>query len=222
MFEHNWASIPKIERVEVNGRRLYEVEDKAYPSITTVLSNTEDKSGFYAWRKRVGEEKANQISQAATRRGTEVHSMCEDYLKNELRESADPDAQFLFNYIKPHLEKVTEVKCLESGLYSHTLGVAGTVDCIAVYDGKLSVIDFKTSTKEKKAEYIESYFLQGCFYFWAYYEITKEMPEQIVILITTMEGSIQEFVIPKSDVIEWTNRLKDRIEAYHANNTATA
>lgn len=221
MFELRLVSIPKLNRVEKNGVRLYEVEDKAYPSITTVLSKTSDQSSLHEWRRRVGEEKANKISASASRRGTALHSLCEKYLLNEEVETEHADAQLLFNYIKPHLDNVTEVKCLEAGLYSHTLKVAGTVDCIAVYKGKLTVIDFKTSSKKKKAEHIENYFLQGCFYFWAYYEITGEMPEQIVILITTTDGDVQEFTVPKGDIINWTQRLNDRIGAYYADHSTT-
>ena len=214
MFEHKWASIPKLERVEEDGVRMYTDGKVSFPSITTVLGGTADKSGLFEWRKRVGEEKANKVSQAAARRGTAMHSMCEKYLLNEeVEDKGNPDAELLFRNIKPSLDKITEVKCLETGLISSTLGVAGTVDCIAVYDNKLTVIDFKTSSREKKAENIEDYFLQGCFYFWAYYDQTQEMPEQIAILVSS-PTAMQEFIVPKSDVIEWTERLKKRIKRF--------
>lgn len=214
MFAHNFSQIPKLERVEEGGKRLYCVDGNAYPSITTVLGATSDKTAFFEWRKRIGEEKATKIGQAAARRGTAMHTMCENYLLNQDTEDKDnPDASMLFKNIKPLLDRITEVRCLETGLYSSTLGVAGTVDCIAVYHDKLSVIDFKTSTREKKAENIQDYFLQGCFYFWAYYDLTGEMPDQISIWISS-PTAIQEFTIPKSDIRDWTDILTKRITKY--------
>lgn len=226
MFEHKWAELKRLNRVEREGQRLYECGDAAYPSITTVLSGTGDKSGLHRWRKRVGEEQANKISQSATRRGTAMHSMCEEYLLNNVVESKENhDADLLFKNIRPYLDEITTVRALESALYSNNLKVAGTVDCIAEYKGKLTVIDFKTANKEKDAKYIEDYFLQGCFYYWAFYEQTGEMPEQIAILISS-PAAMQEFIVPKSDIIKWTDRLRERISAYsekqNANNTTAS
>ena len=215
MFEHKWASIPKLERIEEDGKRLYTNGRVSFPSITTVLGGTADKSGLYEWRKRVGAEKADKISQASARRGTAMHSMCEQYLLNEdIEDKGNPDAELLFRNIRPLLDRITEVKCLETGLISETLGVAGTVDCIAVYNNKLTVIDFKTAAREKKSEHIHDYFLQGCFYFWAYYDQTQEMPEQIAILISS-PTAVQEFIVPKSDIIEWTELLQKRIKRFN-------
>ena len=214
MFEHEWAEIPKLQRVEVNGKRLYECGTECYPSITSVLGATADKSSLFQWRKRVGAEQADKVSQAATRRGTALHTMCEKYLLNEEVEDKDnPDADLLFRNIKPLLNRITKVHCLETGLYSKTLGVAGTVDCIAEYNGKLSVIDFKSSNREKKAENIQDYFLQGCFYFWAYYERTGTMPDQVLIMVSSPTMT-QEFTIPKEEIAEWTDILRMRIETF--------
>lgn len=224
MFEHKWASIPKIRQVNSDSGRLYEVEGegKAYPSITSVLGGTANKDSLHRWRQRVGEKKADQISQAATRRGTKMHSLCEQYLlNNELDDEGQFDAQLLFNNIKPLLNKITTVRCLETGLFSDKLKVAGTVDCVAEYDGKLTVIDFKTSNKPKKVGMINDYFLQGCFYWTAYYELTGEMPDQIAILISNLEGGVQEFIIPKGDIIPYVEKLRERIKTYVDNTNAS-
>lgn len=226
MFEHEWAKIPKLQRVDGENQRLYTDGEVSYPSITTVLSATADKSSLYEWKRRVGEEQANKISQAATRRGTAMHTLCEKYLLNEIAEDKEnPDAMLLFQNIKPLLDKITTVKALETGLFSHKLRVAGTVDCIADYDGKLTVIDFKTSAKEKKSEWISDYFIQACFYFWAFYEQTGEMPEQIAILISS-PAAVQEFIVPKKDIPGWSDLLVDKIDVYeemqNVNNTAAS
>lgn len=236
MFEHKWAKIPKIKQVNSPKGRRYEVEgtEFAYPSITTVLSKTADKSGIIAWRNRVGEEKANAISQAATRRGTSMHKLCERYLNNEDLGAAMPSPEedkdfeeihsgdwdagrLLFHGIRPALDRIDNVRALEVGLFSHKLKVAGTVDCIAEMDGTLCIIDFKTSRREKDEKHIKDYFMQGCFYFAAYHEITGELPRQIKILISVQDGSFQEFTLAGKEIIFWTEQLKKRIEAYYYN-----
>jgi hypothetical protein len=216
-FNHLWKDIPKIKQVNSEEGRLYEVNgESAYPSITTVLSKTKDKGPLLRWRKRVGEEHANRVTISATRRGTSMHKLCESYLSNEVLDlSADTTGELLFRSIRPQLDHIDNVRCLETPLFSHILKVAGTVDCIAELDGKLTVIDFKTSTKPKKTEWIEDYFMQGCFYLIAYREITQEMPEQISILISVQDGSIQNFTLTKKDIIHYTNMLKERIEEYY-------
>ena len=158
----------------------------------------------------------------ATRRGTSMHKLCEQYLKNEEVEDDNLDGTMMFKSIRPILDRIDNVRCLETPVYSHTFGVAGTVDCIAELDGELAVIDFKTSNKPKKEEWIDGYFIQGCFYFWSYYEITGEMPDKVAILISVQDGSTQEFILTKSDIKKYTEELKKRTEAYYNDNiTAT-
>ena len=218
-FQHQWASIPKLKQINTdNGRRyLIEGTEVKYPSITTVLGATSDKSGLEAWKKRVGPEEADRVSKMATRRGTSMHSLCEQYLLNKEPEDDSIDAQFMYKAIRPYLDNIDNVRCLETAVYSHKLKVAGTVDCIAEYKGKLTVIDFKTSNKPKQAKWIGDYFKQGTFYFWSYYEITGEMPEQILILIAVADGTIQEFILDKSEVIKYTEQLRKNVSAYYYN-----
>ena len=225
-FNHSWATIPKLKQINSdNGRRyLIEGTETKYPSITTVLGATSDKSGLIAWRRRVGEEQANKISNMATRRGTSMHKLCEQYLLNQELDDDSVDGNMMFKSISSYLDNIDNVRCLETAVYSHKLKVAGTVDCIAEYNGKLSIIDFKTANRPKKPEYIDGYFKQGCFYFWSYYEITGEMPEQILILISVQDGSVQEFFLDKKDIIKYSEKLRESIEAYYyneSNNTAT-
>lgn len=232
-FQHKWATIPKIKQINSPKGRRYEVEgtEFSYPSITTVLDKTSDKTWLYEWRKRVGEEKANAISQASTRRGTSMHKLCERYLKNEdlgdlptVEEDKDFEGvgkmdwtagELMFRNIRPTLDRIDNVRALEVGLFSHRLKVAGTVDCVAELDGVLTIIDFKTSKRPKKKQDIESYYIQGAYYFNAYYEITGELPRKIAILISVQDGTCQEFELTGKEIIYWTKQLEKRIDNYY-------
>jgi hypothetical protein len=204
MFIHTPPpSVVEIDTVTVNGKRYYATpEGNRYPSITTVLSVL-SKQSIMEWRKRVGEEEANRISTQAARRGTKVHSMCEDYLNNELdlKKFLPADKQ-TFLSLKPLLdEKISNIHAQEIALWSDYLKVAGRCDCIAEWDGKLSVIDFKTSRKLKKKEYISSYFQQASAYAVMYEERTGIPISQIVILIAVDDEEPQVFIEKRDNYI---------------------
>lgn len=178
-----------LKSVTTDSGRMYETPNgEKYPSITTVLS-AYGKKGISEWRARVGEEVANKISGAASRRGTALHTVCEKYLLNELSESTMmPTTKQLFMQLKPHLLKnLGKIYCLEQSLYSHHLKIAGRVDCIAEWKGKLSVIDFKTSSKKKDKNYIKNYFMQCSAYATMFTELTGKHIEDIVVMIATEE-----------------------------------
>lgn len=216
MFKHIKREVLDLPRFEDEDGRKYQTPDgEKYPSITTVLGETADKSALFAWKKRVGEEKANAISLAATTRGTAMHQLCEDYLSNEPLSDDNVAGNFMFLGIRPALDRIDNVRLLEAPLYSNALKVAGTVDCIAEIDGKLSVIDFKTSRKPKSEDWIEDYFMQAAFYNMAYYEMYDELPKQFAILISVQDGTYQEFIKSGKEMIYWTERLKTRIAMYY-------
>ena len=156
MFNHVPANLPLLERETIDGVRFYKVpnEDEFLKlvSITSVTSHW-SREKFAKWRKKIGEEKANEITRKATARGTDMHSMTEHYLLNEDLPKVAPMGDMLFKIAKPTLNKIDNIHSFEGSLYSKELGVAGTVDCIAEYNGKLSIIDFKTSTKERSDEW---------------------------------------------------------------------
>ena len=212
MFEHDFIEVPKLKQVTNPNERYYENSNGSrFPSITTVLGQTKDMTKLMEWKKRVGEEEANRISRKATTHGTKFHKECERYLLNE-----DFEHSLLFRAVRPTLDRIISVKCLETVLYSEYLGVAGTVDCIAEMDGELSVIDFKTSRTTKKEEWIDDYFIQAAFYFYAFYERTKILPSNTKIIITTNEGKVQEFTQTARDNKYWVERLKTRINLYNS------
>jgi genome maintenance exonuclease 1 len=224
MFNHVPVELQPITATNTDGVRLYETpEGNKYPSITTVLS-VRNKQGLMEWRKRVGNEVANHISRTAAARGTKVHHMCEDYLNN--MESAWPDKfkehkknflpWCLFKQLRNEaLCHINDIYAQEAGLYSDKYKVAGRVDCVAEYKGTLSIIDFKTSTKEKNDEWNENYYIQGSAYAEMFGERTGIEISQVVILVVTEDGTVQEFIKDKQ---EYLNRLSETINIWSEEN----
>ncbi len=196
----------------ISGKRFYVLPDgKKYPSITTVLSDR-NNAGITKWRESVGEQAANTIMRNAAKRGTAVHTLTEDYLNNKELSKQDVLPTALFTILKPELDKINNIVMQEESLYSNKWGVAGRVDCIAEFQGKLSVIDFKTSTKDKKEEWVENYFIQTAAYCEMYEEQYGQSIDQIVILIVTEEGATQTFIKNKNDYLPL---LKPAIEEFN-------
>jgi genome maintenance exonuclease 1 len=170
------------------------------------------------WRQRVGEEEANRITRTAASRGKKLHSICEQYLLNEEIDKSKymPDTLYSFYQFKPLLNKISDIHFLEAPLYSDKLKVAGRVDCIGYYEGDLSIIDFKTSQREKNEEWIEDYFIQACFYSLCYAELTGIVAKNIVILISVEDGENQVFVKkPKEYIPKTVKKIKDYYKFYH-------
>lgn len=201
MFTHpnHGIVLEQLDSETLPTGRFYWSESKPnvkYPSVTTVLSIT-DKSGLEQWKKRVGEEEAKKVLVQAGVRGTEVHLIAEDYLNNkeDWKQGKMPNNLFTFNQLKPILDgRVNNIYFQEAPLYSDRIKVAGRVDLIAEFDGKLSIIDFKTSRRVKKHEYIHNYFMQESFYAAAFYERTGTPIRQIVTLIMVDESEPQIFI----------------------------
>ena len=212
------GDLPILKAKNVNGKRFYEIIEtkKIYPSITSVLS-IRQKEGLVEWRKKVGDDVANHVMITAANRGKAVHSMVEEYLNNlDIDSNEKFKKQFLprmmFNVLQPELKKINSICLQEAQMYSEKYTVAGRCDCIAEYDGVLSVIDFKTSKSEKKEDWIENYFIQGSAYAEMYEEHFGKPIEQVVILIVTEEGTTQIFKKNKNDYLP---KLKDAIEKFY-------
>ena len=209
-FKHIETDLPELTTKTIDRKRYYITpEGKEYPSITTVLSNR-GKEGLFEWRNRVGHEVANYISGKAAKRGTAVHHMCEEYLNNvsfiEPDWWLDKQKNFLpfclFNQLRNGvLQRINNIHAQECGLYSDKYGVAGRVDCIAEYNRVLSIIDFKTSTSERNDKYNENYYIQTAAYAEMYEERTGIPTDQIVILVVTEDGQVQEFIKSKQEYI---------------------
>ena len=189
---------PKLKRdTAPDGTRVYNTPSgKSYPSVTTV-TGLHTAKGIAEWRRRVGDEEANRISARASARGNRIHSLCEAYLRNERCEPDIFDRE-LFESISFWLEEIDNIHALESPLYSDFLQVAGTVDCIAEFQGKLSVIDFKTSSKPKDRDDIHNYFMQTAAYAVAFEERTG-IPIGRLVIIMAVDNDDPRLFIEKRD-----------------------
>ena len=193
MFDHVDLDLPKLNRETIDGVRYYSVpgdeegELMKLVSITSVTSHF-NKEIFVKWRKRVGNEEADRVTKLATGRGTDMHTLTEYYLKNENLPEVRPISDFLFKIAKGKLNKINNIYALEGPLYSKELGLAGTVDCIAEYDGELAIIDFKTSKKPKPRDWIEHYFVQCMAYGCMLYEMKGISIKKLVIIMACENG----------------------------------
>lgn len=204
-FSHLDVQFPSLNCMETDKGRFYETpEGNRYPSVTTVLGY-ETKDGIERWRERVGEKQAAKILENSQIIGTALHSTIEDYLNN--KPIVIPENFFVklcFTNMKRHLDKINNIHGQEASLYSDTLKLAGRTDCIAEYDGVLSIIDFKQSLKVKKEEWIPNYFMQGTAYSFMYEELFGIRIPQIVIIVGVHDGEVQVFRKPRK---EFTQRL---------------
>lgn len=208
-FPYKAVEERQLDAQIIDGKRYYNVEGKHYPSVTSVLSSL-SKDGLEEWAKKVGEEKAEKIKKAAADRGTKLHQMCEDYLRNKptFADGMMPSIVALFKQIQPWLDENVEfVYGNEIALYSHSLRTAGRCDLIAQINGKTAILDFKTSTNEKKEEWIESYFLQVTAYSVMFEEMYSIPIEELHILICTENGLSQHFLKVPSNYLEKTKQV---------------
>jgi hypothetical protein len=215
-FEHVTLDLPELpaEIVEGIGRLYTTPEGNRYPSVTTVIGKASDKSWLDDWKARVGEEEVRKVSAQAARRGTAVHELAENYLNNDPRYTKGhmPANIATFGQIRPLLEKhVGKIYGLEVPLYSDKLRVAGRVDCLAEYNGILSIIDFKTSKREKKREDISGYFTQGAFYSYMTFERTGLLPKQIVIMMMVDDGHPLVFIEKSKDWIQTAMNIRRKV-----------
>ena len=198
----------KLERdTSQDGSRVYLTPaGNKYPSVTTI-TGMHKKAAIEKWRMRVGEEEANRVSKKATDRGTRIHSLCEDFLlgKNPEADMFDHD---MFESIKYWLEDVDNIHCLETPLYSDFLQTAGTVDCIAEFQGKLSVIDFKTSSRPKEKEDISDYFMQCSAYAVAFEERTGIPINRLVIIMGVDNDHARMFIEKRDNHIAGFRKLR--------------
>ena len=187
-FKHVDINIPTLDRQTIDGVRYYDAPDgQKLVSVTSVISHIK-REFFRKWRERVGEEEANKITKKATSRGTDMHTLAENYLLNQELPEVQPLSQFLFSQAKPKLDEIDNIHAIEQSLYSLQLGIAGTVDCIAEHNGELAIIDFKTSKKPKPREWIDDYFVQCAAYACMLFELTGIIVKKFVIIMSCEDG----------------------------------
>ena len=222
MFEHVPVELTEMNAVTTEkGRRYRTPEGVDLPSITTVLSIL-SRDSIMKWRRRVGAEEANRISHRASTRGTAVHAIIEKYINNEenFKDGYTPDIISSFLDLKPIMDdRIGRIYAQEAPLYSNHLGVAGRVDCIADFDGKLSVIDFKTSLKPKRYDYVTNYFMQEAAYAIMWEERTGRPITQLVTIISVDNNDPQVFIEHRDN---WVRPLRETIAKYNQENAGNA
>ena len=213
-FEYELLEFAELQRIDGPTRFYVTPEGKKYPSVTAVLGKMTDKSGLEAWRKRVGEEEAARVSARASTRGTKVHTMCENYVLGSDIDTSMPHNMMMFNQIKKVLdEKVDMVRATECMLFSDHLKLAGSCDLIADYDGRLSIIDYKTSAKLKRKDWIEDYFLQTSLYSYMLWEMTGILVKDIVIIIGVDDSLESQIFVERPQ--RYLEKAVDLVRSYH-------
>jgi len=212
MFNHIEIDYPQLERETIDGVRYYDTPDgQKLVSITSVISHY-NREIFREWRAKIGNDEANKITKAATSRGTDMHTLVENYLLNQELPEVQPLSDLLFKQSKPYLNKIDNIHAIEQSLFSKELGVAGTVDCIAEYEGELAVIDFKTSKKPKPEKWIEHYFVQCAAYACMLYEMTGIIVKKFVIIMSCEDGDC--VVYEKYDKRKYINLLAKYVSEF--------
>lgn len=218
LFNHVGDLTPVEMTAEmVEGKRLYLTPSgKHYPSITTVISNNSKKqAGLARWRERVGKQKAENISARSAGRGTKYHSITEDYLNNCLNlkdYNKFPLPVLMFQHSRDVLDRINNIYLQEAALYSDQLEVAGRVDCIAEFDGILSIIDFKTAAEPKRETYLYDYFVQETAYACCLQELYGLTVKQLVTIVACENGETQVKIVPPKK--EYLLQLISYIDEY--------
>lgn len=184
-----------------------------YPSVTTVVGH-KSVQGILAWEKRIGYTEAEKIRRTSSWRGTKYHGIVEDYLKGDLEKVKESTGlpSYLFGFARQTLDRIDNIHVLEASLYSDDLRIAGRVDCIAEFDGDLSIIDFKTTKELKKESWLEKYFVQEAAYAYMYWERTGCEVKKLVTLSVAEDGQVQ--VAQKYDKIPYIDTLCQWIKDY--------
>ena len=213
---------PKSTRSIINGSRHYNLDGSNLPSVTTILKATqseEDKAGIAAWKERVGHKEAERIKNEASNRGSSMHSYIEQFLLgkfnldllDEENKSKKMAEEIIDNGLK---NKLSEIWGAEATVY-YPGKYGGTADCIGVYEGKETILDFKQSNKPKKEEYIEDYFLQLGAYSLAHNAVYNSRIVQGVVLLCTVDNLFQDFKIEGDQLTHYQNRFLEKVEQFY-------
>jgi len=219
---NNKFTYPKSTRSIVNGSRHYNLGGTNLPSVTSILKKTqseEDKAAIEAWKERVGHKEAERIKNEASSRGSFMHSYIEQFLLgkfnldllDEENKSKKMAVEIIDNGLK---NKLTEIWGAEATVY-YPGKYAGTADCIGVYEGKETILDFKQSNKPKKEEYIEDYFLQIGAYSLAHNAVHNSKITQGVILVCTVDRLFQDFKIEGNELMNYQNKFLEKVEQFY-------
>ena len=197
------VELPDLDSITHNDGKRYYVTPSGVrlPSVTTVIG-AQSQDSIQKWRERVGEIEANRISRKASNRGTNMHNLCEKYINNEPLGQAMPDALEMFQSIKPILNRIDNIHYIEQAFWSETIGMAGRSDLIAEFEGELSVIDYKTSSRVKTRDKILSYFWQTTAYALMYEELVGRPINKLVIIMAVENDKPIVFIEKTKDHVK--------------------
>ena len=213
-FLYEPLSLPKIDRTHIGEKRLYfepNTPDKKYLSITTITSFY-NRHIFIDWRNKIGNEEANKITKSATSRGTDLHTLNECYLQGIPAPEVQELSKKLFKINKPALNRITKIYGIELAMFSKFLGIAGTCDLVADFDGELAIIDYKTSKQPKPVDWLEHYFVQCCAYACMLNELTGMVVKKLVIIMSCENGELR--VYEETDIAKYIKLLVKYIKNY--------
>ena len=215
LYNHIPINFKQAKLIERDNAHFYQTPTgEIYPSITTILHETmsnEKKESLQNWKEQ--EIAANYITQEAATIGTETHKLIENHI-NEVRQTDNVRLLSVahFNNLIPFLQKINNVHGTELRLYSNAMKLAGTSDCIANYDGELSIIDYKTKRSNQREEWMTDHFIQGTAYAQMFKELTGIEVKQMVILVSSEKNSRMEFV---KNTKEYKDLLTQRLNQYY-------
>jgi genome maintenance exonuclease 1 len=213
----------KLQRIEINGKRRYQTPTGSpVASVTTILGETKDKTHLIAWKRRVGEQKAQEIVTEASGVGTRMHKYLEDYIdtgewpqpgSNPYAQQAHMMATQIKENAMVHVDEIwgSEVPLYVPGIY------AGTTDLVGVYKGNPCIMDFKQTNKPKKVEWVEDYFLQLTAYAIAHNEVHGTNIREGHVFMCSRDGEYQQFDIWPHEFGEWEQEWWKRVYDYYEN-----
>ena len=218
---------PKSSRATVDGIRRYLLGEEKLPSVTSILDVTksdEDKAALANWRERTGYKEAEAITKAASSRGSQMHNYLESYLLGRENLSFFDDneqyklmaKEIIDHGLKNRLEEIWGVECT---LY-YPDKYAGTADCVGVYEGRETIIDFKQSNKPKKDEWIDDYYLQCAAYSLAHNKVHGSNITQVAILLCTKDNIFQRFMVKGERLINYQNQFLEKVKQFYSQRMA--
>ena len=224
MYIPNKYNYVPMSRIEIDGKRRYATPDgEKLPSVTTILDATkseESKQALNNWRKRVGVQKAQEITTEAAGRGTRMHKWLEDYIKTGVLNEPGSNPYSLQSHtmaqsiISQGLSKCSEYWGTEVPLYYPKI-YAGTTDLVGVHDGSDAIMDHKQTNKPKKREWIDDYFVQLAAYANAHNEVHGTKIRKGVIFMCSADNLYQEFILEGPEFVKYTDIWFKRVEQYY-------
>ena len=203
---------------EHHGTRMYDFGGIRLPSVTTILSSTKDQQFLSEWKQKVGAEKAEQIKNHSSKRGTSMHKFLESHITGEGYDDLSPIGEesrpMAHKIIEIGLAPVDEYFGSEISLYYPGL-YAGSTDLVCLHNGQEAIVDFKQSNRPKKEEWIEDYYLQIAAYAMAHDYVHGSKINKGVIMVCTPDLYYQEFVVDGAELRQYKHKFLKRLDMYH-------